>query len=234
MNHTFFTNLLERFESQTLTRILAYGSSNTERRLPGMHWFDCLDLAIQQRYGRSHRCINSGVGGETSRDLLERFPADAAFYLPHAVFITIGGNDSNPDQNMDLEEFEANLRELWRRFDAIGTQVCFQTYYALDTDGSERFLKYEAFAEAVRWVCEDTGAALVDHLHRWTPLRLLHPEIYRPLMTDPLHVNERGNKVMGVDLARCFGLELEPDPAVWGEALKIQSLMDGLGSKAYA
>ena len=27
-------------------RIVAFGSSNTERFITGTHWFDCLDLAI--------------------------------------------------------------------------------------------------------------------------------------------------------------------------------------------
>ncbi|GHB94921.1 SGNH/GDSL hydrolase family protein [Cerasicoccus arenae] len=226
--HPHIEWLTKRFARNKLTRLLAFGSSNTERRLPGMHWFDCLDLAIQQGYGRPHRFINTGIGGETTRELLARFEQDAAFYQPHAVFITIGGNDSNPAKEMDASEFEGNLKELHRRFTAMDTRVIFQTYYAVNSDGSEHYVKFEAFMDIVRRVAADTDSALIDHFARWTPLRLKHPEIYLPLMIDAFHVNYHGNQVMGVDLARSFGQPLNHDSGHWDEALRIQQLMDQL------
>jgi len=220
--------LLKRGE---VVRVLAFGSSNTERRLPGMHWFDCLDLAIAQNHGRNHRCINTGIGGDSTLDLLRRFEEDAAFYKPHAVFLTIGGNDSHPDRNMGLEEFERNLMELQSRFARMGTLVFFQTYYAPNSDGGERFQRFFQFSDIVRKVARETGAGLIDHLRRWERLRQSVPEIYLPLMEDDFHVIERGNKVMGVDLARHFGMEFRPDMQVWGEALQIQQIMDRLESQ---
>ena len=93
-------------------RILAYGSSNTERFLPGMHWFDVLELALRDTYGRFHQCVNAGLCGDTSRGLLARFEEEAARYGPHLAIITIGGNDSNPAQGISPEQFDANLSAL--------------------------------------------------------------------------------------------------------------------------
>lgn len=228
--HSVCENILQRLKSGELTRLLAYGSSNTQRRLVGMHWFDCVELALVQNCGRFHRCFSTGVGGDTARDLLARFEDDAALFRPHAVFITIGGNDCHPDQNIDEAEFEANLVELWNRFDRMGTGVIFQTYYALISDGSEQFRRFYRFSDVVRKVASDTGACLIDHLRRWEPLRREYPQIYLPLMADPFHVLERGNKVMGVDIARKFGLEMQTDFQTWAEALQIQQLMDRLES----
>jgi CheY-like chemotaxis protein len=131
-----------RFEARLKTRILAFGSSNTERFLPGMHWFDVFDLALQNRIGRIHQCLNTGIGGHTTRDLLARFEEDTAFFKPHLVFITVGGNDSNPDRKITPDEFEANLVELHRRISSWGCAVVFQTYYAVNPAqvGEERAL----------------------------------------------------------------------------------------------
>ena len=64
---------LERFATGKKSRILAFGSSNTEHYLPGLHWFVCFELAVKSKYGRGHTCINTGIGGNITRDLLERF-----------------------------------------------------------------------------------------------------------------------------------------------------------------
>jgi lysophospholipase L1-like esterase len=226
--HNIFAQLQDRFREEKLTRILALGSSNTGRCLPGMHWFDCLDLAICQQYRRVHRCINAGVGGDTSHGLLNRFEEDASFYKPHVAFITIGGNDCHPRREMSTDEFESNLLLLHERFAELETAVIFQTYYAPNGDGSEYYHRFYQFADVVRKVATETDSALIDHLARWDRLKANYPEIYLPLMHDELHVMHRGNMVLGVDIVRQFGLTLRTDLNFWAEALYIQDLMDKL------
>ena len=77
---TVIKDFIEGFSNKKRSRILSFGSSNTERYLPGLHWFDCFELALKQKYGRIHTCINTGLSGDTSRGLLERFEDDAAFF----------------------------------------------------------------------------------------------------------------------------------------------------------
>ncbi len=38
--------LRQRLATEGRTRIVAFGSSNTDRRIAGLHWFDWLDLGI--------------------------------------------------------------------------------------------------------------------------------------------------------------------------------------------
>jgi lysophospholipase L1-like esterase len=216
--------------SDERTRILAFGSSNTERRLPGMHWFDCFELALRGQHGAKTHCINTGIGGNTSGDLLGRFESDAAFYQPHAVFLTIGGNDSNPTTNLSAEQFEANLQELAQRFDALRTQVIWQTYYSPISDGSFRYQNFYHYSDIVRKVAHETNALLIDHLAHWEPLRQQRPDLYLPLMQDDFHVNHRGNRVMGLDIIRWFGWPSPPDNEHWSEALRVQQAMDALSS----
>lgn len=224
-------DFIKGISTETRSKILSYGSSNTERYLPNLHWFDCFELAIRQKYGRVHTCINTGLSGDTSRGLLERFEYDAEFFKPQLVFITIGGNDCNPDKKLDITEFRSNLEELYRRFSAMNCAVIFQTYYSPDPDEceTERINNFYAYTDVVREVAKETGSALIDHLLRWERLRLSHNDIYKNLMQNAFHVNPAGNKVMGMDIARYFGVEFcESEFNDWDEALAVQKLMDEL------
>jgi lysophospholipase L1-like esterase len=232
---TVIKDFIEGFSAKKKTRVLAFGSSNTERYLPDLHWFDCFELALRQKYGRIHTCINTGVSGNTSRDLLERFENDAAFYKPQLVFITIGGNDCNPEKNLDILEFRKNLQELHRRFTAMNCGVIFQTYYSPDPDDceAERLKQFYAYTDVVRKIAAETNSELVDHLVRWERLRIKYNDIYKNLMRDGFHVKPNGNKVIGVDIARRFGIDFSKSELDgWEEALTVQKVMDELENTA--
>ena len=230
-------NIKEKFEERRKQsadvrklRILAFGSSNTERRIPGTHWLDCLELAIKNAYGRIHRMINSGTGSESSRDLLARFEDDAGSYKPNMAFITIGGNDPIPELNLNEAKFEENLLELHRKFDEIGCFVIFQTYYApipeqVDQEHYAAFLRY---MEVVRRVAKSADAGFIDHLAYWTPFRERMPNEHLKLMMDAFHVNQLGNLVLGLHVVRHFGLELD-DP-FFDEAKRRLALFDSCRS----
>jgi len=222
-----FESLNSRLKAGEKLRILAFGSSNTEHFLAGMHWVEVLDLALCWRYGRLHHTINAGIGGNTSRDLLERFESDAAFYRPALAIITIGGNDSNPERNIPPAAFEANLLELRERFAALGSQVAFQTYYSPDPARNGDLSVFHSYMDIVRKVAAETDSGLVDHLRRWEAFRKAFPERYLPLMQDGFHLNWRGNVLLGLDLARAAGCPIRPaEPGFWEEALELQRLMD--------
>ena len=227
-----FEAMQARFKAQVKTRVLAFGSSNTQRRVSGMHWLDVFELAIDNTYGaggKHHYCINTGIGGNTTTDLLRRFDDDAAFYQPHLAFITIGGNDSF--QNIAETEFESNLRELHRRFNNKGCRLVFQTYYSPDPARNADLTAFYRLMDIVREVAKFTGAGLVDHLRRWELLRKAYPELYFEMMLDGFHVKCTGNMLMGLDIARHFGAQVNPatDPAgFWDASLKLQGRIDGL------
>jgi lysophospholipase L1-like esterase len=224
-------DIRERLRTQPRTRIVAFGSSNTERRIEGLHWFDWLDLGLAQTYGRVHHCISAGLGGDTSGGLLARFEQDLALYRPHVVFVTIGGNDAKPDSGLAAVAFRANLLALDGLIRALGATPIFQTYYAADTEalGPDHGARFLDFMEIVRGVAAVTGAPLIDHLRRWEPVRERYPELYYSLMLDALHVNPLGNMVMGLDLLRAFAASLEPaQQAACTPGLWIQQVMDTL------
>jgi len=209
--------------------LLAYGSSNTERFLPGMHWFDILELALRDTHGRFHQCVNTGVSGDTSRGLLNRFDQDAAGFSPCLAIITIRGNDSNADSGIPVDEFSENLVTLHKQFAAIKCATIFQTYYSPDPAQCGDLTSFYDYMERVRRTARDLNAPLVDHLRRWEAFRLAHPARYARLMQDGFHLNRHGNAVLGLDLARAFGANLAmASDSFWDEALEIQGLMDAL------
>ena len=207
---------------------MAFGSSNTARGIPGMHWLDCLELAGKALCGPDLVCINSGRNGDTTNDLLERIDRHCLAYEPHIAFITIGGNDSNPDCGVSAEAFRENLFRIVGQLRDIGCRPVLQTYYAVDVEamGSQHAAGFSEMMEAVRSIGNESGCMVIDHLKRWEMLRLADLSIYRSLMKDAMHVNATGNLVLGLDIVRAFSLAQLPEDSYFHAARLAQALMD--------
>ena len=203
----------ELLKNNDCVRIAALGSSNTQRRLMGMHWFDFIELGCKFHFGKGCvLCSNMGVGGETSQQLLQRFDRDCGRFEPHLAIITCGGNDSSPERNLSEKEFAKNMRELYDRFTAMGTTVFFQTYYACDLERltADYAVKLVKYMQIIRDVAGECGAYVQDNYARWQSLYSCDIDLYRTLMTDSLHVNEFGNALLGLDWMRTLDLAV-PD-----------------------
>lgn len=228
---------LERIESQLLepmrqgrmVRMIYFGSSNTERNRPGMHWGDWLELGLKKQYGKeAFQAFNVGVSGHSTRDLLGRFERDVAQLHPQAVLITIGGNDSGPRVNLSDDEYRRNLLELHWRVTQLGAQTILQTYYGCDLANipPEHGQKLTAFMQIKREVAAQTGAPLIDQYERWQPL-LMDRKLVELLLADPLHTTECGNALMGVNLLRAFGCPLTPEMRAHApEALRVDAMLE--------
>ena len=232
--HPTIEKALARLERGDLTRIVGFGSSNTEARaLFRFNWLDWFDAGLRGCFGRCHRTINSGVSGDTTGRMLERFGDDVARYEPHLVLVTGGGNDSAPAKTRGEDAFRANLTEIVTRTRKLGAAVVLQTYYAVDLERMEAdyAAAWPRYMEVIRQVSADTGTALLDHYSRWEPLRRSDVALYRTLMHDPLHVNPLGNMIMGMDLLRLFGVPLTDELAAeCAEGLEVQRRLDSLAA----
>ena len=197
-------------ELQHIT-VEAFGPSNTQRRLPGMTWFDFVELGFKSKYGGGcGNFINTGIGGNTTAMMLARFDRDVLPYRPDLVIVTAGGNDSNPDKKVSPEQFRTNLREIHRRITSIGAELVFQTYYAFRREQlpPEHAELMDIDMQIVREVAAETGTLLQDNYRRWTRFRERFPSVYALLMKDAKHVTQEGNAVIGLGLLRSFGIEL--------------------------
>ncbi len=101
-------------------RIIGFGDSITAGSCvePNENWMSLLGnyLAGNPEYSNVE-VSNCGVGGNTSREGLDRFTADVKPLLPGLVIIEFGGNDATSDlkRNVSIEEFDRNIRSIVRK-----------------------------------------------------------------------------------------------------------------------
>jgi lysophospholipase L1-like esterase len=221
-------SMLDRGE---FIRVVAFGASNTQRYLPGTHWFDYVEMGFKGKYfGGCGHFVNSGISGDTTEGLLRRFDRELAFYKPNLVIMTIGGNDCNPAKNISAEKFRSNLTLLCNKIRGLGSDVLLQTYYACDLElitPAERADLMVEYMQIVREVAEAENVMLNDNDLRWARLRDSDIDTYRLLMLNSMHVNDLGNQVIGLDLMRKLGLPLKENyRSQCAPGLMAQALLD--------
>ena len=196
-------DLVDKMKHGQMIRMIYLGASCTQRRIPGMHWGDWLELACKLKYGGGiFQAFNLGVGAETTKDLLNRLDRDVIKLWPDAVIMTVGGNDAI--NNVPMDEYKQNLLTLHRRISESGVLVIFQTYYGWDLknfSGVED--KLNKFLQIIRDTAKKTESPLIDQYERWAPIISQRKNIDKLLM-DPIHTTELGNLVMGLNLSNIF------------------------------
>lgn len=148
-----------------------------------------------------HKVIARGVNGDTTRLMLERFPADVQEQAPDVVIIQAGHNDCNrwaSDRwlpRVSLEAFAANLREMFSRCRAFDAEpiVCTPT-------PTRRGIAYEQdlcdYAGTVRLAAHECGVQLVD-----TSFAFHTRKLDRVLLADGLHLSAEGHQLYAACVA---------------------------------
>jgi lysophospholipase L1-like esterase len=133
--------------------------------------------------------INAGVPGDTTASALKRLQRDVLSKSPDMVLITLGGNDLKNGVAKDIA-FK-NLKRIVESILGQGARVII---------GGLNFpLRDRGFARGYKDLADQTGTVLI-------------PDIYkdimgnRDLMSDPIHPNGKGYKIM----AQQFSEALHP------------------------
>ena len=201
-----FTDIIDRFTNEKHFQVVAFGASNTERYMIGVHWTDVLDVCLKTRFGRKFHTINSGISGNNTREALARFDRDVAFFKPSCVIITLGGNDCNPkpEKWVSFDEFESNMTTIVTKVRDLGAIPVLQTYYAIDHSEVEpaRAEAFDKNMEIVRKVAADNNVHLVDQNALFAKAGL--SVLRHKLLLNAMHVNQFGNMLIGVHLASYF------------------------------
>lgn len=123
--------------------------------------------------------INAGVPGDTTGRALRRLERDVISKNPDIVLITLGGNDLK--NGVSKDSAFRNLREIVESIQAQGADVII---------GGLRFpLRDRGYGKGYQELANQTGAVLI-------------PDIFegimgnRKLMSDPIHPNDAGYKVI--------------------------------------
>jgi len=148
--------------------------------------------------------LNKGVSNETTRQMLERFPADVQNHHPDVVVIQAGHNDCNrwaTDRGLPRVSpaaFRANLVEMFDRARAFGATpfVCTIVPTAKSAEYDDDALVYSAHvweAAADRNVRVADVRTAFAHNPDWRT---------RLLLEDGLHLTEEGHKVYAKTVQR--------------------------------
>lgn len=123
--------------------------------------------------------INAGVPGDTTARALHRLERDVLAKSPDVVLITLGGNDLKNGVAKDIA-FE-NLKKIVEALQEQGARVII---------GGLKFpLRDRGFGRAYRKLADETGASLIPNI-----LEGIFGN--RDLMSDPIHPNDKGYKIM--------------------------------------
>ena len=155
--------------------IICFGDSLTfgTGAVPGMDYPSQLSKMILKPV------INAGAPGDTTASALTRLQRDVLSRSPDMVLITLGGNDLKNGVAKDVA-FK-NLKRIVESIQGQGARVII---------GGLRFpLRDRGFARGYKDLADQTGAVLI-------------PDIFkdiignRSLMSDPIHPNGNGYKIM--------------------------------------
>ena len=182
---------------------------------------------MREWVGRHITTINSGIGGETSKDLLMRIDRDVLSFNPDLVIITIGGNDTW--KGLTIQEYQDFLTQTIEKIKDIKALPVLQTYYCLLYNQMDKvFQRFPQIVEVNRNLSNEMNIPLIDQYKYFSPFYENEPENYKGLMLDGLHVNPIGNAIMGIIASRSFSL---PDPffmdtSFWDKVKKFLTLME--------
>jgi acyl-CoA thioesterase I len=123
--------------------------------------------------------VNMGVPGDTTARALQRLDRDVLARSPDVVLITLGGNDLKNGVAKDIA-FK-NLKMIVESIQKQGARVVI---------GGLNFpLRDRGFGRAYKKLADETGASLIPNI-------LGGIMGNRDLMSDPIHPNDKGYKIM--------------------------------------
>jgi lysophospholipase L1-like esterase len=153
--------------------------------------------------------INSGVGGNTSREGLERIDKDVLIHKPDIVLVQFGGNDSTPEENraVSVVEYVFNLETIYEKLNAIGAEMILLTFTPIvdvwhkngkhdkyiNNDGLDGYV--ELYRQATREFAKGKSLRLVDiDVSLRKACEELSPE--EIILKDGVHLTAKANEII--------------------------------------
>jgi len=196
--------------------------------LPSVNYVALIREALQGRYGPAVKVTNAGVNGDSITRVRARLARDVLALSPKPthVFLFLGHNDSKlswasgyKDAFVSPEAYEKDYREVVTTIQrSLGARVTVlsatSSVYELTkaiADGRAKAgathnlfgqpASLERFNAIARKVATELGA---EYLDLYEPTRR-HPEKPSLYMKDGVHVNERGNRVLAIEILKYLG-----------------------------
>jgi lysophospholipase L1-like esterase len=160
--------------------------------------------------------VNRGIGGDTVRDLAQRWEADAIGTAPDWLSVMIGINDiwhsfgSQPERAVPIDEYAATLRELLRRaVDRTGCRLIVAEPYIIEPDRAEaQRAATDRYCLVAREIAAELNAVVVRTQDAFDEvLRVTAPAEWAD---DRIHPNRPGHAVIAQEFLRALDFSLAP------------------------
>ncbi len=166
------------------------------------------------------RVTNSGISGNTSRDLLARFDRDVCDLDPDWVSICIGINDvwrqfdspAIPDEQVMPEEYEQNLRKMLNRLKAKKVKGIFLlSPYIMEPLREDKMrARMDEYVEICRKLAGEFGCIYVDFQRLYEEYCQVRHSSY--VAWDRIHPNQIGATLMAMRFLDACGFEYGHNP----------------------
>lgn len=152
---------------------------------------------------RKIRVLNTGISGNTIRNLKERWQKDVLDLKPDWLSIMIGTNDvwrqfdrpNNPEIHVLPEEFERTYKELIGQTKPLVKGIVLLTPFYVETDKAQPMrAKMDAYGTLVRKIARETGCRFGDTQAAYD--KALQSQPYQALAGDRVHPSATGHMVL--------------------------------------
>ena len=155
--------------------------------------------------------IPAGIGGNQSKDMLDRLERDVLSKKPTWMTLSVGVNDVwHPAQGRGIEEYKTDVTAILDRAQGAGIKVLIltatQIYLPITNAQNTKLAEYNAFlretTKARNIPLADANAAMATE-----QASLEKAGIKRSLTVDGIHMNTYGNMVMAKSVLAAFGFD---------------------------
>jgi len=174
-------------------------------------------LRWEMKRSRDH-IINTGISGNTTRNLVEDFDWRIKQYNPSVVSLMFGTNDCADGRNISLQLFKTNLDYLVSGIRALGAIPILQTPNLIITDKAPERSSLYKYVEVIKSVADEQKVILVDNWEYWkqTIVKTSQAKVFKEWLNDPLHPNGGGHAEIARLMFRELGIFNADDPTGGG------------------
>lgn len=200
-------------------RIVFFGDSITKAGTRPGGYVSVVEEWLRDLYpGRNIVVTASGVTGDKVPDLERRLGRDVLSRSPTHVVVYIGVNDvaqfrgASRAGGTDKEAYRQGLSDIVNRIRRSGAQpiLCTPAVFGEDVDSTGSLNRLlDEYAGISRQVAEANGIALCDLRAAFTQFLRLHNKsrLHEGVLTvDGVHLNERGNHLVSLEILRVLNL----------------------------
>lgn len=161
---------------------------------------EMLEIAIRLAEPKAEvKVINAGISGQATTQGLARLDKDVLDKHPDLVTVSFGLNDLT---RLSPEQFRENLNTIVARCREAKCQVVLCTPNAVINTGGRPTAKVEQFSEVIRTAGRELGLPVADFYKVGDELRTRDVWGWRLTLSDEIHPNMDGHKLMAEELCR--------------------------------